>query len=137
MLTCGDGRVRQSWRGPSDAATRAAGLAGFALRRLARARPGADPASALAILDSTGPELQDTLLGPAAALLADGPAVVVPPSRLHSIPWALLPALRDRVFSVAPSAGAWLRAHTAPPPAWRPSAWPAVPAWPPTAPRCR
>ncbi len=120
VLTCRDGRVRQVVAGHSDAATRAAGLAGFALRRLARARPGADPASALAILDSTGPELQDTLLGPAAALLADGPALVVPPSRLHSIPWALLPALRDRVFSVAPSAGAWLRAHTAPPPPGRP-----------------
>ncbi len=120
VLTCRDGRVRQFVAGRSDAATRAAGLAGFALRRLARARPGADPASALAILDGTGPELQDTLLGPAAAQLGDGPAVVVPPSRLHSIPWALLPALRDREFSVAPSAGAWLRAHTAPAPPGRP-----------------
>ena len=120
VLTCRHGRVRQFVAGRSVAATRAAGLAGFALRRLARARPGADPASALAILDGTGPELQDTLLGPAAAHLGDGPAVVVPPSRLHSIPWALLPTLRDRVFSVAPSAGAWLRAHTAPPPPSRP-----------------
>jgi tetratricopeptide (TPR) repeat protein len=119
VLTCRDGRVRQFTAGRTDAATRAVGLAGFALRRLARARPGADPASALAILDGTAPKLQDALLGPAAAHLGDGPAVVVPPSRLHSIPWALLPALRDRVFSVAPSAGAWLRAHTSAPPPGR------------------
>jgi hypothetical protein len=119
VLTCRDGRVRQFTAGRTDAAIRAVGLAGFALRRLARARPGADPASALAILDGTAPKLQDALLGPAAAHLGDGPAVVVPPSRLHSIPWALLPALRDRVFSVAPSAGAWLRAHTSAPPPGR------------------
>ena len=42
--------------------------------------------------------------------------MIVPPGRLHAIPWALLPVLGDRVFSVAPSAGAWMRAHTAPPP---------------------
>jgi CHAT domain-containing protein/tetratricopeptide (TPR) repeat protein len=121
VLTCRDGRVRQFTAGRTDDAVRAAGLAGFALRRLARTRPGQDPASALAILDRSAPGLQDTLLGPAAAELdADGPVVIVPPSRLHSIPWALLPALGDRVFSVAPSAGAWLRAHTASPPASRP-----------------
>ncbi len=69
----------------------------------------------------TAPQLQDTLLGPAAAQLDDDrPVVIVPPSRLHSIPWALLPVLGDRVFSVAPSAGAWLRAHTAPAPPGRP-----------------
>jgi CHAT domain-containing protein len=42
--------------------------------------------------------------------------VIVPPGKLHAIPWALLPALRDRAVSVAPSAAAWTRAHTAPEP---------------------
>jgi CHAT domain len=121
VLTCRDGRVRHSLAGQTDDAVRAAGLAGFALRRLARLRPGQDPASALAILDRTAPALQHTLLGPATGQLDDDrPVVIVPPSRLHSIPWALLPALGNRVFSVAPSAGAWLRAHTAPPPPGRP-----------------
>ena len=121
VLTCRDGRVRQSVAGRTEDAVRAAGLAGFALRRLARDRPGQDPSGPLTILDRTAPELQDTLLGPAAAQLDDDrPVVIVPPSRLHSIPWALLPALGDRVFSVAPSAGAWLRAHTTPAPARRP-----------------
>jgi CHAT domain-containing protein len=45
--------------------------------------------------------------------------VVVPPGKLHAIPWALLPALGDRVFSVAPSAQAWLRAQAAQPPSRR------------------
>jgi CHAT domain-containing protein len=45
--------------------------------------------------------------------------VVVPPGKLHTIPWALLPTLGDRVFSVAPSAAVWLRARAAPPPARR------------------
>jgi len=43
----------------------------------------------------------------------------VPPSRLHAVPWALLPALADREVSVAPSAAAWLRLRAAPVPAGR------------------
>ena len=81
-------------------------------------------------------ELQEALLGPAARHLGDGPVVIVPPGRLHAIPWALLPALRDRVVSVAPSASAWLRAQPTPPTGTATSSWPAGPAWAPTAPRC-
>jgi tetratricopeptide (TPR) repeat protein len=119
VLACGRGRVRQYTAGTAADAVRAGDFARFALRRLARARPEDDPGSARAILAAAGPRLQDALLGAAAAGLGDGPVVIVPPGRLHSIPWALLPALGDRVFSVAPSAGAWLRAHAAPPPARR------------------
>jgi CHAT domain-containing protein len=108
--------VRQVTAGATADAIRAADYARFALRRLARSRPGADPRSAQAILAGAGPRLQDALLGEAARYLGDGPVVIVPPARLHSIPWALLPALGDRAFSVAPSARAWLRAHAAPPP---------------------
>ncbi|MER6985052.1 CHAT domain-containing protein, partial [Streptomyces carpinensis] len=57
------------------------------------------------------------LLGPAAGYLGTGPVVVVPPGSLHRVPWALLPALRERVLSVSPSASSWLRAReTEPPP---------------------
>jgi CHAT domain-containing protein len=42
--------------------------------------------------------------------------VVVPPGRLHGVPWAALPALTGRAVTVAPSAGAWLRARAAPGP---------------------
>jgi CHAT domain-containing protein len=108
--------VRQFTAGRTADAIRAADFARFALRRIARSRPGDDPASALSILAHVGPQLQETLLGPAIRQLDDGPLVIVPPGKLHAIPWGLLPALRDRVVSVAPSAQAWMRAHTAPEP---------------------
>jgi CHAT domain len=116
VLVCGAGRVRQLIAGRTEDAVRAAEFARFALRRLARRRPGDDPDSALAILKAAGPDLQDAILGPAAGHLGDRPVVVVPPGRLHTIPWALLPALGGRAFSVAPSAGAWMRASGAAPP---------------------
>jgi len=119
VLVCGDGRVRQFTAGRTQDAIKAVDFARFALRRLARGRAGDDPDSALAILKAVGPDLQDAILGPAAGRLSDRPVVVVPPGKLHAIPWALLPALGDRVFSVAPSAQAWLRAQAAQPPSRR------------------
>ncbi len=116
VLLCTADRVRQFRAGVTAEAVRAAEYAGFALRRLARDRPHSDPASTLAILAAAGPRLETALLGPAAGYLGDGPVVVVPPGKLHGIPWALLPALGNRVFSVVPSAAAWLRASTARPP---------------------
>ena len=119
VLVCRDGRVRQFTAGRTQDAIRAVDFARFALRRLARDRPRDDPDSAMAILKAAGPDLQDAILGPAASYLGDQPLVVVPPGKLHAIPWALLPALGGRVFSVAPSAGAWMRAHAARPPSRR------------------
>ena len=117
VLVCGAGRVRRFTAGRAADAVRAADFARFALRRLAHSRPGDDPGSALAVLAAAGPRLQDALFGPAAGQLGDGPVIVVPPGKLHAIPWALLPVLSDRVVSVAPSASAWMRAHAAAPPA--------------------
>ncbi len=119
VLVCEPGRVRQFPAGRAEDAIRAADFARFALRRLARSRPGDDLASAAAILAAAGPRLQAALLGPAVRHLGDGPVVVVPPGRLQAIPWALLPALSERSFSVAPSAAAWLRARGAPAPGRR------------------
>jgi tetratricopeptide (TPR) repeat protein len=116
VLTCGTGRVRQVTAGRTEDAIRVVDLARFALRRLARSRPDADLSGPLAILNTIGPDLQDALLGPSAGHLGDAPVVLVPPGKLHSIPWALLPALSERAFSVAPSAGSWLRARAAQPP---------------------
>jgi tetratricopeptide (TPR) repeat protein len=113
VLACGGGKVRQFAAGQTGDAIRAADFARFALRRIARSRPEDDMASALSILAAAGPRLQQALLGPAIRQLGDGPLVIVPPGKLHAIPWGLLPALRDRVVSVAPSATAWMRAHTA------------------------
>ena len=121
VLVCGDGRVRHRTAGQAAQALRATELARSGLRRLAHSgpdrRPGAD--SAFALLAATGRQLEQTLLGDAVGLLGDGPVVIVPPGRFHAIPWALLPSLRYRAVSVAPSAHAWLRARSARPPSRR------------------
>jgi hypothetical protein len=119
VLVCGDGKVRQFTAGRTADATEAAGFARFALRRLARSRPGDDLGSALAILRQAGPRLQDALLGPAARFLGDGPLVVVPPGKLHKLPWTVVPALSNLVVSIAPSARAWMRLRATVPPARR------------------
>jgi len=116
VLLCSDGRVRQLTAGSTKNAMRAADFARFALRRLARGRLGDDPANAAAILSAAGPRLEAAILGSAAARLRDRPLVIVPPGKLHGIPWALLPTVARRPFSVAPSASAWLRARKAKPP---------------------
>jgi tetratricopeptide (TPR) repeat protein len=119
VLICGSGRIRQFAAGQTGDAMKAADFARFALRRLGSSLPGDDPASALAVLGKAGPALQQALLGQAVRHLGDGPVIIVPPAKLHPIPWALLPALTDRVISVAPSASAWMRAHQAPEPEHR------------------
>jgi tetratricopeptide (TPR) repeat protein len=118
VLVCGDGRVRHRTAGQAAQALRATELARSALRRLAHSGPGRGPGtgSAFALLAATGHQLEQALLGDAVHLLGDGPVVIVPPGRFHAIPWALLPSLRYRAVSVAPSAHAWLRARSARPP---------------------
>ncbi|MFD4257092.1 CHAT domain-containing protein [Streptomyces sp. NPDC058534] len=116
VLLCGQGRVRRFEAGLSAEAEREAEHVQAGLRRLAH--PGAE--ARLPLVEAAGARLQELLLGPAAAHLGSGPLVVVPPGRLHRVPWALLPALRERVLSVSPSASSWLRARdTAPPPGGR------------------
>ena len=88
----------------------------FVLRRLAH-RPS-QPEGRL-MLDHAGTRLESALLGDAAAELGDGPVVVIPPARLGAVPWTLMPSLRDRVVTVAPSASAWLRARRMSPPSPR------------------
>ncbi|MGX1116169.1 tetratricopeptide (TPR) repeat protein [Streptomyces ambofaciens] len=116
VLLCGQGRVRRFEAGLLAEAEAEAEHVQAGLRRLAH--PGAE--ARLPLVEAAGARLQHLLLGPAAAHLGSGPVVVVPPGRLHRVPWALLPALRDRVLSVSPSASSWLRAgDTAPPPGGR------------------
>jgi tetratricopeptide (TPR) repeat protein len=119
VLVCGAGKVRQFAAGRTADAARAAAFARFALRRLARSRPGDGVDGALAIVAAVGPQLQDALLGSSVRYLGDGPVIIVPPAKLHTIPWTLMPALRDRVVSVAPSASAWMHVHNVSPPARR------------------
>ena len=78
------------------------------LRRIAHRAPRPDDERVLA---HRAAQLESALLGPVAAGLGDGPVVVVPPGRLRAVPWTLLPSLRDRVVTVAPSASTWVRAR--------------------------
>ncbi|MEV7735886.1 CHAT domain-containing tetratricopeptide repeat protein [Streptomyces sp. NPDC088921] len=107
VLLCAQGRVRRYEGGLLADAEREAEHVQAGLRRLAH--PGAE--ARLPVVEAAGRRLEELLLGPAAAQLGSGPVVVVPPGRLHRVPWALLPSLRERVFSVSPSASSWLRAR--------------------------
>ncbi|MFJ8778499.1 CHAT domain-containing protein [Streptomyces sp. NPDC102476] len=107
VLLCAQGRVRRYEGGLLADAEREAEYVQAGLRRLAH--PGAE--ARLPVVEAAGRRLEELLLGSAAAQLGSGPVVVVPPGRLHRVPWALLPSLRERVFSVSPSASSWLRAR--------------------------
>ncbi|MBX6356951.1 MAG: CHAT domain-containing protein [Micromonosporaceae bacterium] len=109
-------RVRAHQVGPIRTAVREVELARFTLRRFAYGRP---PAAGMSNLDDVARRLQEALLGPAAAVLDGGPVVVVPPGRLHAVPWSMLPALRGAAVRVAPSAATWLHARRAVPPRGR------------------
>lgn len=116
VLLCGRGRVRRYAAGLLADAEREAEYLQSGLRRLAH--PGAE--GRLPVVEAAGRRLEELLLGPVAGLLGGGPVVVVPPGRLHRVPWAVLPSLRERVLSVSPSASSWLRAReTEPPPGGR------------------
>ncbi|AIS01678.1 hypothetical protein SGLAU_28720 [Streptomyces glaucescens] len=112
VLLCGRGRVRRFEGGLLAEAEVEAEHVQAGLRRLAH--PGAE--GRLPVVEAAGRRLEELLLGPAAACLGPGPVVVVPPARLHRVPWALLPSLRERVVSVSPSASSWLRARETEPP---------------------
>jgi hypothetical protein len=118
VLVCAPGRVRHFGAGHSRDAARETGFVRFALRRLAH-ELGSGGRDTIAALEATGRNLEEVLLGRAARHLGGGPVVIVPPGRLHAVPWAVLPSLRNRVLSVAPSARAWQRARAIQPPAHR------------------
>ncbi|MFK0160274.1 CHAT domain-containing protein [Streptomyces sp. NPDC090499] len=116
VLLCGQGRVRRFAGGLLAEAVAEAEHVQAGLRRLAH--PGAE--GRLPVVEAAGKRLEELLLGAAADHLGSGPVVIVPPGALHRVPWALLPALRERVLSVSPSASSWLRAReTEPPPGGR------------------
>ncbi|WP_203996817.1 CHAT domain-containing protein [Virgisporangium aurantiacum] len=106
-------RVRLHEVGPLAAAVREVELARSMLRRLAYERPYAAGLDGLA---EAGERLERALLGPAAADTDEGPLVLIPPGRLHAVPWALIPSLRRTPVRVVPSAVVWLRARRAHPP---------------------
>ena len=99
------GRVHRLRVGPMDQALRAQEFARFVIRQAGRGRP--------ADLRAAGARLEQTMLGPAARQLGEGPVVISPSSRLQGTPWALAPSLAGRPLTSTPSARMWLRARTA------------------------
>ena len=91
----------------------------FALHQVARAggRAGTAGRAWAGRLDGAAERLEQVLLGDALTATGTGPLVIVPSVRLHGVPWGLLPRLRDRRLSVAPSASSWLRSRAAAEPA--------------------
>ncbi|MFI7587572.1 CHAT domain-containing protein [Spongisporangium articulatum] len=83
----------------------------FALSRLARG--SGSPESARALLTHTARALDAALVAPLG--LGDRPLVVVPTGPLQSLPWSVLPSMRGRAVTVAPSATAWHAAVSASP----------------------
>ncbi len=113
-LVCGGGRVRRFPVGPAADAAHAVRFARQALRRVAHGPAvSADDAAVHAWLAALGERLDRVLLGDGGGHLGAGNVVIVPPGRLQAVPWGLLPRLRSRAVSVAPSATSWLRARRA------------------------
>jgi hypothetical protein len=112
VLACGEGRVRLFTAGSTEQAAREVTFARFMLRRLAFGPAVPALADVHHRLSRMGETLEQVLLGEAGSL-GDGKVIVVPPGKLHAVPWGLLPQLRSRAVSVVPSASSWLRAHRA------------------------
>jgi tetratricopeptide (TPR) repeat protein len=113
VLVCGSGKVRRFAAGTAGQATRDVRFARFMLRRLAYG-PSVPPSGEVRDrLTRMGEALERVLLGEAGEHLGDGDVIVVPPGQLQAVPWGLLPRLRSRALSVAPSAASWLRARRA------------------------
>ncbi|MGL5818525.1 MAG: CHAT domain-containing protein [Phycicoccus sp.] len=106
-LVVSGGSVRGFAVGDVHDAERAADLARFVLRQAARGRSVATR--------QVAEQLGAATLGPAVSALGEGPVVISPTSRLHAVPWAMVPELADRAVTVVPSAAAWLRCRAASP----------------------
>lgn len=114
IVLSGDSPPTMHHVGETGSAERALAPALFALRR-ENTRRGKRPLDLLPI----GDLLQRTLLGPIIDALTAHSVVIVPTGRLHAVPWALLPGLKERSVTVAPSAAIWMRGRRSVPTASR------------------
>ena len=87
----------------------------FSLRRLAWGRRSAAASSAASdAARHAARRLDEMLLAPLVAAIADRELVVVPTGALHALPWSVLPSCAGRPISVVPSAALWQRAAAHP-----------------------
>ena len=136
VLTCGSGRIRQFAAGRVGDAMKAADFAASPSAVWPAAAPVTTRPARCPSSPTRDHDFSRRFSARPSAHLGDGPVVIVPTGRLHPVPWALLPALSDRVVSVAPSARAWMRADARQHRRTVTSPSLAGLAWPRTAPRC-
>jgi CHAT domain-containing protein/tetratricopeptide (TPR) repeat protein len=109
VVTATDGRISRHTLGPVEQVYELIDRARFALHRLARRQPAAaSKTAARMLLADAARRLDQLLLGPVAAVIADRPLVVVPTGALQSLPWSILPSCAGRPVTVTPSAALWL-----------------------------
>ena len=83
-------------------------LARFALKRLLER---AGDSHALKGLQHACQRLDEVLLAPVLNGIAERDLVLSPIGCLHGLPWAALPSLKGRPYTLVPSAATWLRAR--------------------------
>jgi CHAT domain-containing protein len=111
VVTVIDGRTRFRSLGTMTRVRELVNRIAFALRRLARSQVSdASRAAAVAALRHAAAGLDDMLLRPLAAKLADRPLVLVPTGPLQALPWSVLPSCAGRPVTVSPSAALWYAA---------------------------
>ncbi|GAA2414014.1 CHAT domain-containing protein [Actinomadura vinacea] len=111
-VTVHEGRFRRHRLGAYEKAVRESRLARFALRRLVERGDG-DRQSRNGLAQAAR-RLDDLLLGPLKEELSRATEIVLAPTGpLHGLPWATLPSLRGRPYTLVPSAAAWLQARAA------------------------
>ena len=116
-VTLVNGRARLRALGSMDIVRNAMTHTPFALRRLADPRStSASTAAATVVLTRVRENLDQLLLRPLAAEIADRPLVIVPTGALQSLPWSVLPSCAGRPVTVVPSASLWLNAVERPEP---------------------
>jgi predicted negative regulator of RcsB-dependent stress response len=108
-LVLAGGRLTRHPLGAAEPVRREHEWLRFALSRIARSRRGAPQASALREgAQRSAQTLDELLIAPLASRLEDRELVLAPTGALHALPWALLPSLRGRPLTIAPSAAIWL-----------------------------
>ena len=107
-LTVADGRLQRHALGRCAPVLEALEWLRFGLVRLARLPARAPQRGALtAGAVASAASIEEALLGPLGDVIGGRELVVVPTGALHALPWAMLPSLRGRPVSVAPSAAVW------------------------------
>ena len=114
-LTLADGRLQRYALGPVGPVEEQLEWLRFGLGRLAQLRRTAPQLRALAAgALSSAAALERHLITPLQEAIGDRELVLVPTGVLHALPWAMLPSLRGRAASVAPSAAVWWALETRP-----------------------